>query len=163
MCCLLGSALGQPETYPTDLWNAHMALKCCVHGLGPLCATNYSLFAVICYRWAGLLFLGRSCGCEPMKAIQMAMFPVIMNQSRPSYSIGIIISTRLEYELNRRWWCLLAQSYVLRAIGALILFIYDFSLFSNVDHVDFMPTACLGNRIVYFILSLHNIQKRKKV
>jgi hypothetical protein len=32
-----------------------------------------------------------------MKAIQMAMRPIIMNQSRPSHSIGIIIKYRLPF------------------------------------------------------------------
>jgi hypothetical protein len=52
----------------------------------------------------------------------------------------MIISTRLEYERNRWLWRLIAQS-VPAIIGALILFIYFFSLLSNSDHVDFMSTV----------------------
>jgi hypothetical protein len=66
-----------------------------------------------------------------------------MHQSRPSHSIGIIISTRLEYELN-----LIAQSVIL-ARGALILCICFFSLVSNFDYVDFMSTARFGISIVW--------------
>jgi hypothetical protein len=66
----------------------------------------------------------------PMKAIQMAMNPIRMKQSRPKSTRLVINSTRLEQELNRRLWCLIVQS-LIPAIGALILFI----CFFNSEHV----------------------------
>jgi hypothetical protein len=49
-----------------------------------------------------------------------------MNPSWPSH--------RLEYELNRWLWCLIAQSAIPAIRYALIVFIYFFSLFCNFDH-----------------------------
>jgi hypothetical protein len=75
-------------------------------------------------------------GSEHMKAIQMAMSPIRMNQSWPSHSTEIILSTQLEYELNRCLWCFdSAQSATPAITGTFILF--------PLDNVDFMSTTHL--------------------
>jgi hypothetical protein len=56
-----------------------------------------------------------------MKAIQMATYNNEPIPAKPLLTIGIIISTRLEYEMNRRMWWLIDQSAIPAIISILIL------------------------------------------